>query len=446
MTAVKDETDSAFPIGFHPMRSSILKATGLVLTALPCLALLAQDGADKIPSFTLPEIGASPSVSAFSDAEISHVRNWLAEVVPDYPAEQAPVAAEAFLDALRRRFPDQADRLMAADFPKAAHASALLRHAGAAAAGPAHAALRERIAALRIGLLAVPGAGEATELLGRIRDDSSFQHRRVLEGRLDDDELRTLVERTLRPAEAPRRTVPVAPRELKAADLVSEFARRNQNGAAVARLQAYTIEGRLTSGTGEKTEMLLFKMRPNRFRLVLRREGRTLSILAGDGDQYWLQIPGQPVRGITARDMGERRLLGEFIDPLFAGDGHTFERLPDGEEAGRKFHRLAVRRADGTGHVVRLDTGSFLQIGRENADGSIVHYGDHREFAGIMLAFREEIADGKGGINTLEVTRMTANPGLIADFFRPPSAGQPAYFEFEQAVARAAGVTAATNP
>ena len=74
-----------------------------------------------------------------------------------------------------------------------------------------------------------------------------------------------------------------SPKVLTAAEIVSEFARRNQDGSALQRLEALTIEGRIRTAAGEEQQLFLYKMRPDRFRLVVRAGGTTRFILAFDG-------------------------------------------------------------------------------------------------------------------------------------------------------------------
>lgn len=438
MTVRIFDRDSARTI--DPMRIFLLSGITL-LVAVPASVLhSAGDDTASASKFVLPEIGDGEGAVAakFSEAQISFVRSWIRRLVPECPDGVLDTVAVDFLDELRRRHPGEADRLLSAEFRADAFTSMLLRQVAAALGGAAHAGVREQVALRRVALLlprSKTGTGpapSAAEMLDKIRAASTVQHRRVLEGRLDDDEMLGLMARTRQPAEESKPVAQARPKELTVADIVSEFARRNQTGAAVAKLQAYTIEGQLTDPTGQVSELLLYKMRPDRFRLVMRRAGRTQSILAGDGDRFWALIPGQPVRVITPKEMGERRHMGEFMGPLLQQEGFVFERLPDGIEGDRKCYRVAVRRKDGSGYVTRIDAETFQEVARENADQSIVRYSEHQEIAGIMLAHREEVTDAKGGKMTFDMTRITDNPGLIRDFFQPPPPTQPSYLEFEK--------------
>ena len=224
---------------------------------------------------------------------------------------------------------------------------------------------------------------------------------------------------------------------LTASDIVSEFSRHNQVGSAVQRLRAYTIEAKLKTASGEEQHLLLFKMRPDRFRLAVLAGGTTRFIVAGDGQRFWQQVPGQPPQNVPADKIGTRRYLGEFIDPLFASEGYSYERMADGSSGAQKFYRLAVRRSDSSSYVAHIDEDSFREIGREESDGGSTQYSDFRQIAGVTIAFREEATDREGRKGVLELVRLTPNPGLIQDLFEPAVQAEQGFFAVEQLLAHA---------
>ena len=255
---------------------------------------------------------------------------------------------------------------------------------------------------------------------------------------MDDDELALLLRKLREPAgDAPARE-PAKPRELTAADLVAEFARRNQDGAAAQRLRALAFEIEFTPASGESLEMFLFRLRPDRFRLVVRSGGTTRTITAYDGTGYWQLVPGQPARALPAAAIGELRHLREFLDPLLAESGFTFERLADGTSEGRNVYRIAVKRPDASGHVALIDQETFRHIGRETASKQLVRYSDFRAVGGVTLPHREEIfeADGKRSA-TVVIRRASADPGLVQALFATPESGSPDYFALEGMLAPA---------
>ena len=398
----------------------------------------AADPAAQSPSFALPEVTAA---SKFSEAQIAYVQSWISAKAPECPVNLAAAVARHFLEELQAEHPEKLDRLLSADFPAGDFESALLRQVGAQLAAPAQAALREAVAQRRIRLM-LPGeknlpAADAAALLAKIKDASPSQHRRLLEGRLEDDDLVLLLKKVRQPVATQKEPSSAKPKVLTAADIVSEFSRHNQAGSALLRLHAYTVEGRLKTADGKVQQLLLFKMRPDFFRLVVLEDGRTRYILAGNGERFWQQGPGGPPQVVPASAIGTRRYLAEFADPLLVGEDYHFEKLADGEVDGKKTYRISVQRADGSHFVADIDQEKFQEIAREDADKSITRYSDFRDVAGVTYAFREEAADAAGHKGGLDLVRITPNPGLIPAFFLPPTEHELGYFEIERLVAQA---------
>jgi len=414
---------------------------------LSCLLGQLALAADPAPAFTL----AAPDAvaSRFSDAQLAFVQSWIRQKAPDCPVDLAAPIARQFLEELQQRQPDKIDQLLATGFPTETYESMLLRHVAAKMTGVAQGPIREELARRRVAAtLAAQGkdskaaAKDAAALIEKLRDSSPTQYRRLVEGRLEEDDLQLQLRKVSLATVAPKELGPAKPKVLTSADIVSEFSRRNQVGSALQRLQAYTVEGRLTTPGGEQQELLLFRMRPDRFRLVVRSGGRTQYLMGFDGSRFWEQAAGRPAQAIAAQAIGERRFLGEFVDPLFAGEGYSFERKEDGTADGRSFFRIAVRRTDGSGYVARVDTETFRETGRETSERGVTHYADFREVAGVTYAFREEVTDRAGGKGTLAVNRITPNPGLIQDFFAASVRPALDYFDLERslvAVERAPG-------
>lgn len=402
---------------------------------------LGASGADDkkaAPSFKLAPIESSTEASKFTDAQRAFVQSWIRQIAPECPAALTERIAENFLDELSTREPQRMEQLGTAAFPTKEFDSMLLRFVGAALKEDAQKPQREAVARRRVqALLALDGAapGDPAALIEKVRDASSGQHRRLIEGRLDDDELRLLLKKVQQPAVARVEPAPAAPKVLTAADIVTEFQRHNQAGAALQHLRAYAVEARLHAAGNVEEQLLLFKMRPDRFRLVIRSGGRTMYVMAFDGERYWQQAGGRLPQIVPPSLLKERRYLTEFVDLLMEGEGCRFEKLADGETNGKKCFRLSVQRPDGSKYISRIDPESFRELGRENEDGTTAQYSDFREVAGVLFAFREEVIDHEGRTGRLEISRITPNPGLIRDFFAVSSALSAADFEIEREMA-----------
>ncbi len=396
------------------------------------------------PSFKLPEVGSEPAPSAFDPAKVAYVLSWIHEQAPDCPAQAATLATEKFLEELSVQSPVAFGQLPGAEFPRRDCESLLLRHLGGQLGGAAQAALRETVARRRIAVLltaqngATVSSHEADETFTRIQALSAFNTRRLLEGRIEDDELLRLCKQS-REAKGERKeivVVPAKPQVLTATEIVSEFSRHNQSGAALTKLRAYLLEAQIHNAAGEEQHVFVFKLRPDRFRLVIQQSGASRLVVGFDGTQYWRQLPGKTPQLIPAEAAGAVRDMGEFIDPLFEGEGCSFERGADEVAEGRKCYRVAVTRADGSGYTALIDQENFREVGREMKDGRRIRYSDFRDFAGLTISHREDETSPDGRKGSMEITRMVPNPGLIDAFFTPPAPQELDFFGLERAIAQ----------
>ncbi len=382
--------------------------------------------------------------SKFSETQREYVHSWIRQRMPDFPREFAEPAVELFLGELQRKFPGETERMLSPNFLFQKYDPILFRLLGTQLTGTGQAPLREEVARHRVQAVLEQeaagkpvGAMQARIAITKIKAMASSHSRRLFEGRTDDDELALLLKKTREsdaPAAAP--VAPAKPRELSASDIVVEFGRRNQESAAWQKLRALTIESQLKTASGEELKIFLFRLRPDRFRMVIVANGATRFITTFDGAKYWQQVPGRPWQEIPEKSVGSSRYLGEFVDPLVADTGVTYERLSDGVDGEHKIFRIAVRRKDGSGYTAWIDQTTFRQVGRETEDKQTVRYSDFRPVAGITMAFREESTDATGKKTVLTLLRATPDPGLIQPFFGPADGNAPGFFELERMLGR----------
>ncbi len=393
-----------------------------------------------------PAAAPAPVVeSRFSETQREYVHSYIRQSLPDFPREFAEPAVELFLGELQRKFPGETERMLSPDFSFKKYDGILFRVLGTQLTGASQATLREEVARRRVQAALeqeaggkLVGAMESRIAINKIKTMASFYPRRLFEGRMDDDELALLLKKT-RESEAPGAApaAPAKPRELTASDIVAEYGRRNQEGAAWQNLRALSIESQLKTANGDDLKIFLFRLRPDRFRMVIQAGGATRFMTIFDGSKYWQQAPGRPWQEIPERSVGSSRYLGEFVDPLVADSGMTYTRLPDGTEGANKIFRIGVRRQDGSGYTAWIDQTTFRQVGRETDDKQTVRYSDFRSVAGIMMAFREESADATGKKTVLTLVRASPDPGLIQSFFEPAESGSLGFFELERMLGRA---------
>lgn len=392
----------------------------------PMISLPLAPAPAKVPSTKVRDIGADRREG---------IVTWIRQKVPACSAEAAAAAAAAFLEELQDRHPDQLERTSDGAFRLDEFESSLLRQVAAALPATGYDALREDLAKQRAQALAarrnLGNSISANAVLGSIRSLSETRYRSLLDGRMEDDDLAFYLKRTAnKDGQSPTTTNKVSG-EKSVGEIVAEFARRNQKGAALRQWRAYLMEVTLKPAAGGEQQLVIAKMRPDRFRLSVSQAGRVQLVQASDGHQFWQQVPGGGAQVLSTSVVGSRRYLGEFVDPLFGEEGYVFERLDDGGAGENRFYRIAVQRPDGSKYISQIGTRTFQEIGREEADGSVAKFSDFREIAGVTFAFHEEVVDHEGRKAGIQVTRLVANPGLIADYFAMPPNGDQGFFLIE---------------
>jgi hypothetical protein len=367
------------------------------------------------------------------------------ELAPSCPPAAVASAAQHFLEELQWRQPDSLERLLTDSVSARDYSSMLLRHLAVQLKAAPQAALREELARQRVQVLLAQGknapasTSQAAGLIEKLKGTSQVYYRRLLEGRIEDEDLVPLLADARQAGTAPALLAPAKPREQTAAEIMAEFSRRNQKDRALDHLRAYTMDGTLTDFGGKTEELLLFKLRPDRFRLHVLVGDSTRYILSADGTQFWQQAPdGRPPQVVSRESLGPRACLAEFVNPLFGEqENYTFNRIEDGTLDGRKIYRISVLRTDGSHYVACIDPENFQEVGEEYPGGIRVRNSDFREVAGLTVAFREETSDAKGRKDVFVLTRFTANPGLVQEFFETIPGHDLNYFAFEKLAARA---------
>jgi hypothetical protein len=388
---------------------------------------------------------SEPVAPKFSDAQLARVSGWMRELAPSCPPAALAAAAQHFLEELQWRQPDSLERLVTDSVSAKDFESMLLRHLAVQLTAAPQAALREELARQRVQVLLAHGASAsaatsqaAARLIEKLKSTSQVYYRRLLEGRIEDEDLIPLLTDARQAGMARAPLASAKPKELTAADILAEFSRRNLKDLALEHLRAYTIDGTLTDAGGHESHLLLFKLRPDRFRLHMLVGNRTRYILSADGRQFWQEAPGGKPQVVSREALGPRVYLAEFVNPLYGElENYSFKRIEDGTLDGKKIYRLSVVRADGSHYVTCIDPDTFHEVGNELDGGIRVRYSDFREVAGLTVAFREETSDAKGHKDVFVLAQFTANPGLVQEFFET-TPHDLNFFVFEYLAAQAA--------
>lgn len=387
---------------------------------IPAYAEGPMKGKGGAQVFTLDAVDDAAAAQTAAQP-FSLVLAWLARNAPECPPAAAPEVAAKFVEQLSLLYPGetaQSDAALQRFEPLLWQTLAVCLH------GSAYDNQRQLFALRRVRALAqrtTAGPERAEAAVTRLKKESPAAYRRLAEGRMEDEEIARL------PGLAPERdqarsaAAAAAPKVLSAQEIAGEFARRNQVGAAAARLQSYRMEARLRNPDGSEQVVHLFKLRPDRFRMDLWSGRGEAVTVAFDGTRYWRQI-GTKVEPVDPAALGSLQHANEFLDPLFGAEGVQFTRLEDQVIGGRKCHALRVQRRDGSAYVAFLDQENYHELGRDNPDGTRIRYSDFRDLAGVTVAYHEAILRPGGQSASVEIRQATANADLIGIFFQTPAA------------------------
>jgi hypothetical protein len=364
------------------------------------------------------------------------------ERAPECPPDIAGIVATQFMDDLQTNHPASFEQLMSPKFPSNEFESTLLRDIASHLNGPSWTALKERLAVRRVRFLVGKGDFDGAShpedpaaIVARIRTSSDIHYRRLLDGKIEDDDLSFFIKKGEPGNEASRTVEDHMQRPVTADDIISDFSRRNQDGASLRRIQAYVIEGDVESQSNRTVHLLMFKLRPDFVRVVVMKDGLSRSVIAGHGGAYWRQAPGGITEDLGKAASAEMDNIGEFADPLFAEEAYLFSRLPDGAGASGTFFRIGVKRPNGSGFVAHIDPATLHEIGREEENGATSVNSDFRNIAGVTIAFHQESTDAKGIKTVFQISRFTPNSGVTQVMFSQPGPRDQGYFEIERLLA-----------
>ncbi|WP_404420299.1 hypothetical protein [Nibricoccus sp. IMCC34717] len=347
----------------------------------------------------------------------------LQQLVPEAPAPVRLTAAARFADDLVRQQPSLSDEREAQGFSFAGLDSRLFQAVARELKGAESESLRDELALRRLeAALALldgkPGVrAEADRVLQAFRTTSSVYAKRLREGRMDDDDLLAMV-RKVRSGPADAKRVVERSRADPASDIITEFSKRNQNGAAVARLRGYIVECELKTATGSSQQLVIARLRPDYFRLHAYDDGRLNLILAGTREALQRWPRGGRVSSAKQEDPETASFLSNFIEPLFDSERLTLRSEGEGKIGERPAFKLSVDDPLNGRNTVWIDKENYRLLQRDLADGSKMKYSEFRDEAGISWPHRIETLDGKGRSSVLTIKRVTANPGLVSELFQ----------------------------
>ncbi len=203
--------------------------------------------------------------------------------------------------------------------------------------------------------------------------------------------------------------------------------------ARIAALRAFRATGSVIND-GKHARFTMLAARPNRLRLEVHDENRTL-IQATDGvhPPWELDTAANPSHAVQLSPVTAKAFLAdaEFDDPLVAapGSGNHIEFAGEADVAGQKFLRLLVTRKLSESFFLLLDPDTFfiaMRVDRPlTADGRrmaiVTRYADFRPVAGVLVAHRIAVEVNGKLTQEARLDAVEPNPRLPAGAFSPPA-------------------------
>ena len=189
---------------------------------------------------------------------------------------------------------------------------------------------------------------------------------------------------------------------------------------AIKAVDSMLLTGTMTMGGNMEAPFTILKQRPNKVRMEFHLQGMT-GVQAYDGTIGWSEMPfmGQTEPQKMADDqLKQTRQQAEFDPPLvdWQDRGHKVELLGKEDLEGTEAYKLKITLADGDEVISYLDTEYCLELRQERkvvamgneADLSI-EIGDYKEVGDLVIphSFEQRFAGAAAGqtltIQTIEL-------------------------------------------
>lgn len=195
---------------------------------------------------------------------------------------------------------------------------------------------------------------------------------------------------------------PASPQTAQTADDI--VSRNIEARGGLARLRAVSsvrMTGRMTIGSGAEAPMVIEMKRPNKMRLDVTLEGRTLS-QAYDGRKGWQLNPfegshnPEPMAADDQSEAAEQADIdGSLVD--WKRKGHTVELVGREKVGSIDAWKLKVTLQSGTVRILYLSPDSYLTIQsvtRRKVDGAetemVQSIGNYKKVSGILMPYSLE--------------------------------------------------------
>lgn len=231
---------------------------------------------------------------------------------------------------------------------------------------------------------------------------------------------------------APRSVAPASDKPLDQNQLLNAFLLKNLGGLDAEQLQSIRIVGEIGGGDTSR-QFTAIKKRPNLAYLKLYLDQGAELTYGMNGGRVWRRInaPGSSTTEEWAPEDAARDLqsMTYFFSPLINTALHRRDSVESIEFSDALGHEtIAIRffnEQAGVESVAHLDPEDLSLLVRFDhlTDGRVSRsdFSDFRVIEGFRFPF--SIVNQFDGIErqSIKIDRMALNPGVISDFFEPPS-------------------------
>jgi outer membrane lipoprotein-sorting protein len=258
----------------------------------------------------------------------------------------------------------------------------------------------------------------AEKFIERLAERSSLANDTLRNGKMSDEELNSRVAIFLSDLKAEAVAVSVDPSVAALEALVDTFIKANF-GREGERVDAIAYQGAIEEN-GVAREFVIFRKRPNKFRMHFVKEGLVASVLSYDGKTAWRQVPGKEAQRISDAETAGLREIARF-DPPIVGIREREAHIFRDDKTSKSTVTLRIREKDGSEYISVIDTETLLELSqRRGGTAEETRYRDYRKLGALNVAHtQEQWVDGSlRSVTRIEDVRL--QPGLLDSFFNLP--------------------------
>lgn len=261
----------------------------------------------------------------------------------------------------------------------------------------------------------------AERFLTRLTERSAMAGDSLRSGKMPAEELQSRVAVFISDLKAEAVAAKLDPSAVALEAVIDSFVRANF-GRDGERVGAISYRGSLEEN-GAKREFVIFRKRPEKFRMHFVKDGLVVSVLGYDGGNAWRQAPGKAAQRIPAGEIATLHKVARFDPPLVDYRERGAQVKRDGKAESGPI-TLRIHEADGSELVSTIDPKTLSEVSTrmQRPGGGVeeTRYKDHRKAGVLTVAHvQEQWVDGVLR-STTRIDQVRSEPGLLDSFFAQP--------------------------